>query len=80
MRHGTDLDVPARYVAEHAALILEAAAFQPQWDSTWAKLPEVSSAGRREMVEACMFSVALAFEDPVASNPSRPMPIALPPS
>ena len=53
----------ARYISEHAVPILEAAVFGEQWDSTWAKLPEIDRAGRADLVQAALLATAFTFSD-----------------
>lgn len=53
----------AQYLAEHAVPILEAAVFGQQWDSTWAKLPEISAEVRPVIIQAAIVGIAAQFND-----------------
>ena len=53
----------AKYIVEHAVPVLEAAVFGQQWESTWAKLPEVADASRLDTVRQTLTAVGLQFDD-----------------
>jgi hypothetical protein len=62
-----------RYIAEHAVPILEAAVFGEQWDSTWAKMPEIAPKERSGMITSALVYAGLLFRyiDP-QSDPQLP--------
>lgn len=50
-------DFQLSYISDHMPVVLEAAVFAQQWDSTWAKLPEI---GPEERADTLMSSLAAA--------------------
>lgn len=59
---GDDIEIfQAGYIAEHAVPILEAAVFPRQWDSAWAKLPEIPPEDRGQAVVNSIVPTAAQF-------------------
>jgi hypothetical protein len=64
----------ARYIADHAVPILEAAVFGRQWDSGWAKMPELREDQRLGFVEAALVYFTWAFHfSPSGVEPELPV-------
>jgi hypothetical protein len=53
----------ARYLSEHVVPILEATVFAQQWDSTWAKLPEIDADQRPSVVRGALGMLEFQFND-----------------
>ena len=66
----------ARYVSEQAVPILEAAVFGEQWESVWAKLPEVAQEDRPGLVQAAIFAIAAQFDDLDAIGDPPPVQVS----
>lgn len=59
---GEKEDFQIRYTGEHAVPVLEAAVFAEQWDSTWAKMPEISPAERPDVITGALVYSGLLFQ------------------
>jgi len=53
----------AQYVVEHAVPVLQSAIFAERWDSTWAKMPEISANERLESIKQSLWGIGFLSED-----------------
>lgn len=62
-----------RYIVQHAVPMLEASVFARQWESSWAKMPEIGANARLELISAAIAYYSAVFDFvPATAEPQLP--------